>query len=91
MSTFVQVLNPAAFEGAEAFDRQTSFIAACARASPPAANGQPVTSILCSSLADCPPARAHTAVDHLDCDRIADPNHSVALILEASYITSRSL
>ena len=27
MSTFVQVLNPNAFGGGEAFDRQTSFIA----------------------------------------------------------------
>ena len=35
-----------AFGGADRFDQQTSFIAACARASPPAASGQPVTPIL---------------------------------------------
>ena len=35
MNTFVQVLNPRAFGGEEAFGRQTSFIAAAARASPP--------------------------------------------------------
>ena len=33
------MLNPAAFGGGEAFDRQTSFIAEAARASPPVADG----------------------------------------------------
>jgi L-lactate dehydrogenase len=36
------VINPAAFGGTEAFERQTSFIAAAARASPPVAGGTAV-------------------------------------------------
>ena len=42
MNTFVQVLNPAAFGGFDAFEQQTSFIAASARASPPVAGGNKV-------------------------------------------------
>ena len=42
MNTFVQVINPAAFGGDEAFTRQTSFFAASARQSPPVPGGPAV-------------------------------------------------
>lgn len=41
-SVFVQVMDPALHAGAEAFRRETGFIADCCRASPPVAGGSPV-------------------------------------------------